>query len=135
MSRLTILIPVKIVTEGKYCDALCPQLIAYKPCCLAFEKQLDTCLGGGPLRCAACIEAERNPVVSPISGGYRPTDGPDKAPERVPEGGTACSSKQQEFTLYPVGFATQEEFSKAVNEIWSKGHRARVVLSQGEREP
>ena len=59
MNKLTVLVPTKIITEEKYCDVMCPQLVAYKPCCLAFEKQLDTCLGGGPLRCEDCLEAEK----------------------------------------------------------------------------
>ncbi len=46
-----------------------------------------------------------------------------------------AASKPQEFILYPVGFAIQEEFSKAVGAIWQKGFRAKVVLSEGEREP
>ena len=41
----------------------------------------------------------------------------------------------QEFTLYPVGFASQEKFNKAVTEIWNEGYRADVLLSIGVREP
>ena len=41
----------------------------------------------------------------------------------------------KEFTLYPFGFVTHKEFEKAINDIWEKGYRARVVVYRGVKEP
>ena len=70
MSRQTITISIRteISTEDKYCgcDASQLELCAHlgkafsdKPHCHLFGKALRTCLGGGPLRCDDCLEAER----------------------------------------------------------------------------
>ena len=56
--------------DAKYCGDICFHLdVRFKGhdgvFCNLFEKPLRRCLGGGPLRCAACIEAERKAKENP----------------------------------------------------------------------
>jgi hypothetical protein len=45
------------------------------------------------------------------------------------------AARTAEFTLYPVGFKSQEDFQKEVQRIWNEGYRANVVVSIGDKEP
>jgi len=69
MSKVSVKITMKtdISTDGKYCDTTRLEMCAYihsafseRPRCDLFNKALKTCLGGGPLRCDDCLEAERH---------------------------------------------------------------------------
>lgn len=74
MSTIKVSVPVTIVTDDKYCDEWCMHLrgeretISYTDMrrlvlgpyrCALFDAPIERCLGGGPLRCAACLEAEK----------------------------------------------------------------------------
>lgn len=77
MSTIKITVPATIVTDEKYCGTIdkCPQLTLPETRtrfnqheCRAFEKELEVCLGGGPLRCAACLEAGQRAKESFTAG-------------------------------------------------------------------
>jgi len=66
MTTLTITVETEIKTEdGKYCatDPRSCGYLRYAGCgeyrCDLFNRILNRCLGGGPLRCKECVEAER----------------------------------------------------------------------------
>lgn len=64
MSELTIQVSVSIKTDDRYCDEACPYFraspsIALPAWCVLFGRPCEHCLGGGPLRCAECLEAEK----------------------------------------------------------------------------
>ena len=68
MSKVSVTVEMKtdISTDGKYCDTTQLEMCAHlsnafseRPRCDLFNKALKTCLGGGPLRCDDCLEAER----------------------------------------------------------------------------
>lgn len=73
MTNITVHAPVVISVDEKYCETQCMQLrgshesvdfdtmhraLSAPYFCGLFAKLINTCLGGGPLRCAACLEAE-----------------------------------------------------------------------------
>ncbi len=67
--EISIKAPVEIVTDVKYCDKDCAYFetgghykshsCRWPSMCNLFMLELDNCLGGGPLRCQACLEAEK----------------------------------------------------------------------------
>jgi|GEM_PF-4774986 hypothetical protein len=46
---------ITIKTEDKYCSESCSYYTERPAHCVLFDKKLQRCLGGGPLRCAACL--------------------------------------------------------------------------------
>lgn len=77
MSAIKITVPVTIVTDDKYCDEWCMQLRGERETisftaqrrlvlgpyrCALFEAPIERCLGGGPLRCGACVEATKEKI-------------------------------------------------------------------------
>ena len=68
MSKISVVVMMHtdICADGKYCETSQPERCGYleypayaKIRCDLFDKNLKSCLGGGPLRCEGCIEAER----------------------------------------------------------------------------
>ena len=76
MTKITVTIQAEIIPEdAKYCDGQCfyldgqEKVIDFDPPhqrvvgpfeCSLFRVAIGRCLGGGPIRCAACLEAEKN---------------------------------------------------------------------------
>lgn len=74
MSAIKITVPVTIQTDDKYCDEWCMQLRGVRETisftamrrlvlgpyrCALFDAPIERCLGGGPLRCPSCLQAEK----------------------------------------------------------------------------
>lgn len=52
-------VSVEIGTDGRYCH-LCRWMEQCPPGCRLFNMRIKHCLGGGPLRCGECMEAEKS---------------------------------------------------------------------------
>lgn len=62
--KLNITVSADIVVDDKYCDEAChyhkpAPSISIPAWCRLFGRPCEHCLGGGPLRCEACLEAEK----------------------------------------------------------------------------
>ena len=57
---MKVAVTTDIEVEGRYCAASCRHLRGARPTeCALWSQKLERCLGGGPLRCAECLEAEK----------------------------------------------------------------------------
>lgn len=61
MSTFKIFVQVEISVDAQYCHK-CSHMENCPPGCRLFKAPLRLCLGGGPLRCEECLEAEKNKV-------------------------------------------------------------------------
>lgn len=83
---ITITPRLDIDAEGKYCEH-CRWMEQCPPGCRIFRQSLQRCLGGGTLRCAACLEAEHSSAA-----GWQPIETAPKTGEHILAGifGAGC---------------------------------------------
>lgn len=57
---MRVIVTTDIEVEDKYCAMTCRHLRGARPAeCALWPQKLERCLGGGPLRCAECLIAEK----------------------------------------------------------------------------
>lgn len=66
---MEVTVITNVESEGKYCATSCRHLRgARQSACSLHGKDLERCLGGGPLRCAECIAAAVLSEANRIAG-------------------------------------------------------------------